>query len=108
MPKTKVYDREKENRKAEATKIRSWAYKNLSILVASAILPSNELPTWIDCIRKARMLEDIQAIWVTTEVMIKTKAPDAKTACDEEKYERGLRNLVALSMSGQTSNRGGR
>jgi len=88
----------KEERKAEASKMRSWAFKNLTLLVSGNILPLKELPNWITCIRQSRMLEDIQAIWLATETVIKMHAADATTACDEDRYDKGLRNLVKIGI----------
>jgi soluble cytochrome b562 len=105
--RTKVIDPDKEKKKAEATKLRNWAFYNLSVLVSSGILSLSDLPSWINCIRQARMLEDIQTIWLTTETVIKMKNPKAKTACDEARYQEGFKELIKLSMSERTSSTGG-
>jgi len=97
----KTVSPEKKQRRIEATKLRSWTFKNLTILVSSDILPLGDLPNWLSCIRQARMLEDIEAIWVATEVIIKRKCPEVKTACDEASYATGLKELVKMSLSGR-------
>jgi len=101
-------DTEKEQRKAEAKRLKTWSFKNLTLLTASGILPLTDMPAWLNCIRQARMLDDITAIWTATEIIIKNKDPKAKTAADEAAYDRGLESLVKVSMSGRTSSRGGR
>jgi hypothetical protein len=106
MP-TKTLNPEKEKRKVEAKKLRSWTCSNLTILVSSGIMPLSDVPNWMTCIRQCRMLEDIQAVWLATETIIKLKDPKAETACGEARYQEGLRNLIKLSMNGQSSNTGG-
>jgi hypothetical protein len=104
---TKTLTAEKEQRKVEAKKLKSWTYKNLALLVSGNVLQFSDMPGWLNCIRQARMLDDIHSLWLMTEVLIKSRDPDAKTACDEARYQQGLRSLIELSLSGRTNNTGG-
>jgi len=94
-----VAKQSKEERRVEANKVRGWALHNLSILVAAGVISPSDFLAWIDSTRRVRTLEEITAIWAATEAMIKLKAPNAETASDKERFDRGLAELVKLTKS---------
>jgi len=97
VAKPKKYDPEKEQRKIEATKLRHYACSNITLLASGGLIPLGDIPNWLSAINQARRLDDIQMIWLSTETVLKMKAPDIETEADHDKYKQGLRQLVKMA-----------